>query len=184
MNIIYPSEFNRAEHAFLFNAELKPPLILVKKLLRSDQEYDNDSIPEKSALNVIKSISERFDGYVYSVISNQDLVKVDSFRAKKGILPPQSGVKSLQQRKISITLPQGVERQGVVASLQGFDYTVKDKLVLNFVNCLFVLSKQDIDAVFPTILSWFSGNISSSFAFNCQRAVKTSQWRANENQPL
>jgi hypothetical protein len=172
MNIIYPTEYNRSRHAFLFNGELKRPLVLIKKDIRSEKEYDSDSAAKNTALGTVRTLVMGFNGNVYSVVSRPQPVKADSFLARKSILPQDSGLRNLDQRKIEARLNSGLLRIASVFSLSAFDWGTKDSFVLGHYSNLFVLSRKDIDSISPLVKNWLATESDSSFAFNCDAIVR------------
>jgi hypothetical protein len=173
MNIIHSSEYDRHRHAFLFNGELKNPLVLLKKDLRSEAEYDNDSIPKHTALSAVKTLVERLDMHTYSVVSNGNPVKLGSFRAHKNTLPPNSSLRKVDQRKIEVPLQNGMIRTASVYSLTDFNWKIEDSLVLNFTSALFILSRKDIDFISSLVKNWLVSEGETSFMFNCEAIVQS-----------
>jgi hypothetical protein len=172
MNIIHSTEYDRGRHAFLFNGELKHPLVLIKKDIRSEKEYDSDPAAESTALGTIRTLVMGFDGNVYSVVSRPQPVKAESFLARKSILPPDSGLRKLDQRKIEARLNNGLLRMASVFSLTAFDWEIKDSFVLGHYSNLFILSRKDIDSISPLVRNWLATERDSSFAFNCDAIVR------------
>jgi hypothetical protein len=169
MNIIRPANYDRIHHAFLLNAELRPPLILLNKTLRSEEEYDNDLNAGGAALKFIHTFSKCFLGNVYVAISGQQIVKSNSFQARKGVLPPQSCLRKLELREIPVT--NEFSRLGVVVSLAGFDYSKEDQMLLNFGYSMLILSRQSLDDIYPVVRHWLANESNSLLGFNYDAVV-------------
>jgi hypothetical protein len=169
MNVIRPANYDRIHHAFLLNAELKPPLILLNKTLRSEAEYDNDLNAGRTALKFLHSFSKCFQGNIYVVISGQQIVKSNSFQARKGVLSPQSYLRKLELREIPAA--NELSRLGVVVSLAGFDYNKEDQMLLNFSYGMLILSKQGLDDISPVVKHWLANESNALLGFNYDAVI-------------
>jgi hypothetical protein len=114
------------------------------------------------------SFSKCFQGSVYVVICGQQIVKPNSFQARKGVLPRESCLRTLDLRELPVTNES--LRPGVLVSLAGFDYNEENQMLLNFGYGILILSKQGIDYIYTIAKNWLA-NKSYGLGFNYHAVI-------------
>ena len=123
---------NRSERAFLFDAEVPDLLSLEKIGLRSEDEYDGEICPEKTALKYIESISKCFDGDTYLVTASHDVGPTKKLRSKKGVLWKEKQLRSLEIYNDEVEVENGITRLVSLVKLRDFDYHESESIVLGW----------------------------------------------------
>jgi|GEM_PF-3057628 len=168
---IYPLEFDRSSNAFILPAQLRSPLLLLIKNLRSELKYDKDPQPKKTALKVIQSFTERLRGQVCAVIVSQHLSKSGSFRERKTLSDLGKIFADSELLELKYSNTDGHERLGVIVSLANYSYDINEDILLNYGYGMIVLSQRPIASLRDIISTWVSQGGDSLFGFDYEVVV-------------
>lgn len=163
---------NRKDDHFYFDANVAEPLVLKKKELRSELEYDADIFAEKTALKYIERISECFSGTIYLLTASQDIVQPSKVRTKKGALWQEKELRKLDSRNWELEVLEGKTRLVSLVSLNGFNYDASEAVILNWVFSLIILSTMDIDILSGYIEGWLAKGDNGVLVYNYDAIAK------------
>lgn len=164
---------NKKYNYLYFGGDIAEPLIIRKKVLRSEFEYDADVFAEKTALKYIERISECFGGSSYLLTASQDIAQPSNVRTKKGVLWQERELRKLDSRDLELDVFGGKTRLVSLVDLNGFGYDASEAAVLNWMFSLVVLSTMDIDVLSGHIEGWLSKGDSGVLAFNYDAVAKS-----------
>jgi hypothetical protein len=163
---------NRKDDHFYFGAIVAEPLVLRKKMLRSELKYDADVFAEKTALKYIERISESFDGSIYLLTASQDIAQPSKVRTKKGVLWQEKELRRLDSRNLELDVSDGKTRLVSLVNLNGFNYDASEVVVLNWIFSLVILSTMDIDALSSHVKGWLSKGDKGVLVYNYDAVAK------------
>lgn len=164
---------SRNDEHFYFDANIVVPLVLKKRELRSELEYDADVFPEKTALKYLEQISECFAGKVYLLTVSQEIAPRSKVRSKKGMLWQEEELRELNSRNWEIDVSDGKSRLVSLINLDGFNYGVSETLVLNWLFSLIILSEIDMDVLRNHVEEWVAKGESGVLAYDYDAVAKS-----------
>lgn len=145
---------HRTDYTFLFDVDLISPLLLMKKTLRSEQAYDEDTNAEQTALGYLKYIVECFAGSVFLIMVGQDVARSTNLRSKKGLLWKDKELRKLVVHDLEVEAGDGKTRLVSIINLDGFSYNHSPGFVLNWNRSFIVLTELDVGSLSGYIKGW------------------------------
>lgn len=145
------------DKSYYFNAVVDAPLSLKMKVLREESVYDADINTELTALKYIKKISECIKENIYLIVTGSDVAPPNRLRTKKGALWGENELRSLDHRNLEVIIDGSDTRLISIVDLKSFTYSSPSK-VLNWIDCMMVLSSLDLNSLAGMVGEWVSKN--------------------------
>ena len=164
---------HRKYDRFYFDANVTEPLVLKRRELRSELEYDLDIFPEKTAMEYLKQVSGCFGRSIYLITVSQDISPISKLRTKKGLLWKEKELRKLSNRKWEIGFPDGKSRLLSLINLDEFNYKTSESVVLNWIFSLILLSKTDMNTLSMHVEKWVAKDEHSVLSYDYTAVAKS-----------
>lgn len=124
--------------------------------LRSEESYDNDPHPERTALKLIHHFNVNFNRSAYLLIADSEAAKLSNLRQKKFELKVRHLFKGHKLAIFRRSFSDDVVRFGSIIRLKDFYLESADGIMLNFAYNLMILSVDNINDIIEYASNWLS----------------------------
>lgn len=157
MELIALENFDPKIHLFLLPVSPRAPIRVLVKEFRSEDAYDADEHPSRTAMSAILRAGGFLSGSLYSVLAELDSARITRLRSHKGILPLHSGLRRIQHLNVEAKMENGYSRRGAVISLGEAMPLEESKILLSFRTGILVAAPLDISDISKLAERWMSG---------------------------